>query len=99
MTPEEKSLLCIKCQKCCKESYIRIRSWEEYNLLKVKGFTVKVYYGPVKTAMYFLIIYQDCQHLTPEGCAIYDYRPHSCRVYKGTSDPFMKDRCMWREEE
>ena len=94
----EKQEVCIKCQACCKQVHIRIRSYEEYSFLQTRGLDVRTYYGPMRTQLYWLILPQTCKWLKDDGCSIYKFRPHSCRVYDGRKDPFLKDICKWNEE-
>lgn len=85
--------VCIKCQRCCKVAYIPVHPGVEVELYKVRGFKVKYHQG-----IAFIIINQKCQHLTKDGCNIYDSRPMACVVYDGRNDLFDSKMCRLGEE-
>ena len=91
-----KSELCIQCQECCKILRIAIPIQESTEYKE----TVKYYseHGCItkntKNSTVIEIPHK-CQHLTDKGCNVYDKRPLMCRIYDGSIDELMKDRCMW----
>jgi Fe-S-cluster containining protein len=40
-----------------------------------------------------------CKQLTDKGCMIYSQRPLACKLYDGTKDFILKDKCLWGKEE
>ncbi len=95
MNQKTKSELCIECQECCKTIKMPntgFLSFHARTLYEARGFTISTEDGNV-----FIVIPHTCQHLTPEGCAIYNTRPQACKVYDGRTDPTVN--CRWKELE
>ena len=91
----KKKKLCLQCMECCKVFYVPtvLNKYEEKEFYELRGCQVKRYQNHA-----IVIVPLPCPHLTPQGCDIYDQRPQVCKDYDGTKDPFMKDKCLWDEE-
>lgn len=83
MNEKELSDLCIKCQWCCQVANVPIpynkghNTQEEFAYLYwIKG--RRVYWEPFTKEWYWLEN-KPCQHLSPDGCMIYEDRPRLCR--------------------
>ena len=92
----KKQQLCLACQKCCKELFVYTHpllydcSAEELvNFYRTRGFDV----AHLEEDAVVLSFKHTCQHLTPQGCDIYDERPLSCAQYSGLED--FGDECLW----
>ncbi|RLC88837.1 MAG: hypothetical protein DRJ03_00950 [Chloroflexi bacterium] len=85
MTPEQK--ICVECQECCK--------WLVFYLDKeTLAFYKEVYETRgCEINANALFVNAPCQHLTKDGCAIYEHRPIYCRTYNGRLDPAMMGKC------
>ncbi len=92
----EKEKLCISCQKCCKEISIYSHpilygcpAEKVVEFYEARGLTVT----RLEEDALIISFPHICQHLTPEGCAIYENRPGSCAEYSGIED--FGDGCPW----
>ena len=95
---DRRSRLCLKCLKCCHmivfpTQYSQFDSFAR-ELYETRGWKIRPYKG-------FLWMYKEetCQHLTSEGCAVYENRPSACKIYNGMADPIMRDECLWDKKE
>ena len=68
---------CSRCGKCCKSPKAKFRySPDNLRFYRYHGLEGEVVGGFVEFA-----IGNDCQHLTAEGCSIYEDRPNICKDY------------------
>lgn len=97
LTDEEKSALCLQCQKCCKVLPISLRYEPESAMFKtISTFFIEHGCDAMVIGNTFVISVQHvCQHLTEEGCSIYEKRPEVCRNYDGRKDPRLARECLW----
>jgi Fe-S-cluster containining protein len=86
----KKQEACIKCQLCCKVLHFPV-STGAVPFYEARG--IKVIDDP--EVGLFIEVPQSCHHLTKNGCSIYDKRPVACRVFDGSKDKLIKDRCLW----
>ena len=90
-----KQKLCIECQKCCRDVSVYTRH-DLYGCSKKKvlefyekrGFSVQKEGDKI-----LLTLSMPCPNLTPDGCAIYETRPETCREYDGMED--FGEECLW----
>ena len=96
LSKEKKEKLCLQCMECCKILAVPI-TWAEYISADAIEFymTRGCWFAPITGGRRGLVIPYPCQHLTPEGCDIYENRPKVCKEYDGRKDPLMKDECLW----
>lgn len=97
LTDDEKMILCLRCQKCCKSVAISLRHDPESDMYRR---VTEHYMAHGCTSMIFgnsliISIPHICQHLTENGCSIYKNRPLVCREYDGRKDPRMFRSCLW----
>jgi Fe-S-cluster containining protein len=92
----EKEKLCISCQNCGKELSIYshpilygCQAEKIVEFYEARGLTVT----RLEEDALIISFPHICQHLTAEGCAIYENRPDSCAEYSGIED--FGDRCLW----
>jgi Fe-S-cluster containining protein len=97
LTETEKSRLCVKCQRCCNTLYIplAVGPYFPLNLYATRG--IKIIWKSFQP--YAIIENIPCQHLTEEGCSIYEKRPFDCKIYDGRNDIFYPEKCKWPKEE
>jgi Fe-S-cluster containining protein len=89
MTDEERSKVCVECGNCCK--FIAITSnGENASFMAAWGYELKPIVG---RGEFTATLYHPCQHLTPDGCDIYETRPKLCREYFACNDPAMAHLC------
>lgn len=95
----EKQKLCLKCGQCCKKMVIPLiqpvisNKIEEF--YKARGFEIIKYKG-----MNFVKFDFTCPHLQKDNkCDMYENRPDACKSHKGSSDPFLKDECLWNRKD
>ena len=89
------SEICIECQWCCTHVYVPVQMSDKdmVLLLLFRGIELQSYGGTT-----YAIMHQVCQHLTVNGCNIYDLRPDVCRQYDGRKDMFHPEKCMLPRE-
>jgi len=92
----KKQELCISCQKCCKEILVYTHpvlyscdAGELETFYRTRGFEVT----RLEEDAIILSFKHTCQHLTPQGCDIYENRPASCAGYSGIDD--FGGACLW----
>ena len=93
LTDQEKSKLCMECQWCCKWVFLPLAIGPNYLPFYkgVRGMDIKFHnFNP------WLVLYAPCQHITPEGCAIYKNRPEACKDFDGRKMIFYSDKCLWK---
>ncbi len=90
-----KQKLCLECQKCCRSvsvythpDFYDCAAKEVLQFYKMRGIGVQKDKGAIMLTFPF-----PCQHLTSDGCGIYEKRPRICREYNGMED--LGDDCLW----
>jgi Fe-S-cluster containining protein len=95
---EEKQKLCLQCLKCCE--YIGVLAAFSSNntrmidFYKTRACEVIIDEGELP----IIVIPHRCQHLTANGCAIYENRPLDCKLMDGRTCRVVKKYCLWVEE-
>jgi len=81
---------CRECQECCKhlEIPVTMLSLEVVEYFIMRG--DKLHINP-KNGVMSLRTFKPCQHLTKDGCGIYDSRPWTCQTYICE----IKDKSIW----
>lgn len=105
LTPERKSQLCIKCQKCCKIICIDTdHLWTEENIdfFSVRGFLVKLTNPGMRKKLYIRLVFEKpCPYLSLKGCSIYEGRPSACKQFDPLTQPEAAATvpdCLWLKE-
>jgi len=95
MNEAKKERLCLQCMECCKIFAVPVRAVDIHPdsiaFYEARGCKLATLSG----GRIGVVIPISCPHLTPEGCDIYKDRPLDCRLYDGSKDPLMKDKCLW----
>lgn len=79
LTPEQEQELCKKCQFCCRYIIQNIRPTYE----RIQFFTTWGLMLLTNGRDIGVLIPRACQHITDEGCKIYDNRPEICKNFMG----------------
>ena len=91
MTSKEQ--LCMKCQLCCKVLHFRIAD----DILNAEFFMARgIKVMKVDNVGSFVEIPCDCQHLTAFGCKDYFNRPVACKMFDGSKNELLRERCLWK---
>ena len=74
------SELCIACQHCCRYEILTLATLDQLELAYHKGHDV-LWEPTLQT--WFLVLKNDCQHITKDGCSIYrnKRKPKLCRSW------------------
>lgn len=91
----EKQQLCLQCLACCKSLLFKVSAAREsLEFYRARG--IRILHPSNLTGNFFYVeVPHVCKHLTSKGCAVYDNRPESCRVYDGRTNVLTKDICLW----
>jgi Fe-S-cluster containining protein len=105
-TEKKKQELCIACQECCKCAAINIGYVPHANLKDLEEFYETRGFRLVPnlsvSAIQYLVVIPNarCKYLDDKrGCTIYPKRPLACKLYDGTRDPVVGNKCKWKELE
>lgn len=79
--------LCKGCQWCCKHLIIPV-AYRDDEFLTARGHDC--IHSEWKDEV---LIKVDCQHITEDGCAIYEDRPLACHVFPQDTHPMVWDHC------
>jgi len=95
------SKLCLTCLECCKYISFTINAREQtpYRDLLTRFYNARQIKMIPSDQNVQVLIPHVCPQLTTQGCRIYNSRPHSCKIYDGRMDPFLKDKCKWPKGE
>ena len=99
----EKNKLCLECLECCKKVSLPIIVPENFDINK--NFYLFEEWAAVREIeiietvdnIIWMAVPYPCQHLTENGCKIYDYRPIICRMYDARKDPAARKKCLWNK--
>jgi len=87
LSKETMSKICLRCLKCCITLVIPTNTLTP-DFYRTRG--IKIITMPNTSGNQdYAVMEHPCQHLTLEGCKIYDTRPDYCRHYLGVTDPFL----------
>lgn len=93
------SFLCMNCLECCNWVTVQTHLKDVHEQMEWYKFYIATrgcVVTKVKNRGVFLSTKSTCQHFLPgKGCAIYENRPLSCRMYDGRMDFLMKNVCRW----
>ncbi len=95
LTTEQESEVCLKCQFCCRFMINFEMKMDHHTLEFVTSWGIMLITdgGRIGT-----MLPHACQHISDEGCKIYEKRPHGCKHFKGGDEvPIWRPFCLWYE--
>ncbi len=87
MNNKQRQQICILCQKCCHHLAFPVMDATYLKFYKTRG--ENTVFSEL-TQTYSILIERSCQHITKQGCKIYDSRPLACRGYDCQYDSRMR---------
>jgi len=94
LTSEEEKKLCLKCQFCCR-FMINSKEMDQHTLEFITSWGIMLITDGGKIGT---LLPHACQHISDEGCKIYENRPLVCKNFKGGDEiKIWRPFCLWWE--